>query len=281
MKSFFAITLSFLLLQACSKGKSKQMVDENDIVLAAVAESKLLLSDIGSFNFLDLSEEDSILFLKNYTSSWIKNEVMVLKAKDILNNTDKIKAKAKAFENELIKAAYQKRILENLEISLTEEDLLKYYNEHKDYFLFEENHFEIKYIILPKTVSNLQQIRKTISENKNSNFLSSYCTNNQGKCHVKVSIVKGFSFLSGVLNMTENQLKESTSYKYHYIDDDNVMIYQILAIKEKGTTADLEIVQKEVSVLAKHNKEEEYLLELEEKTYQKAKNDEIFENYIN
>lgn len=281
MKHLVAISLFVLFFISCDSFKSKKSINENDIILATVADNQLYISDIASFNFENLSPEDSVVFLKKYVANWIKDEVFVLKAKEKLSNLDEIEADARKFENDLIKAAYQKKVTESLELSLNEEDLNKYYEAHKEYFLFEENHYEIKYIILPKSVSNLQQIRKTISQGKNSNFLSSYCTNNQGKCHIKLSQIKDATFLTSVLKLKESQLKVSSNYNYHYIDSENVMIYQIIDVKEEGTIAPLDLVRKEVSVLSMHNKKQEYLLELEEKSYQKAKNDKIFENYIN
>lgn len=281
MKKSFALYFILVLFLSCDSFKSKSPVDENDVLLAAVDNEKLYLSAIARFNFAALSSADSVAFLKNYTAQWIKDEVMVRKAKEILTETDKIKAEAKKYENDLIKAAYQKKIAESLDISISQEDLSNYYETHKEYFLFEEDYFEIRYIVLPRTVSNLQQLRKTISEGKNSIFLSTYCNNNPAQCHLKNSMIKDRSFLSEALKMSDKQLNFSNGFKYHYIDNENVMIYNILAVKEKGSIAPLELVRKEVSVLTKHNKKEEYLLELEEKTYQKAKNDKIFENYIN
>jgi len=279
-KLVIIITLLAFAFSCNRKAKPPPPVAD-DVLLAEVKTEMLYLSYVPSYGFNGLNAEDSVTFLKKYVENWIKDQVMILKAEQGVKNLEEIEFEAEKYKNDLIKAGYQKKLMETAEIVLTDADLKEYYQKHKEYYMFDEDYFEMKYIILPKNVSNIQQIRKNVSEGKNSNFLSSYCASNSEKCQIDKSQIKSETFLRSFLKLPENMLVVSGGYKYHYIDDENVMIYNILSIKKKGETAPLELVQKEVSIMTMHNKKQEYLLELEEKTYQKAKNDKIFENYIN
>lgn len=280
-KGFVILSILVALTFSCNKTLKKPKPIEDDVLLAKVDKQLLYLSYVPDFAFEGLNAEDSTIFLKKYVENWILDEIMILQAEQSISNLDEIAFEAEQYKNDLIKAAYQKALMETAEIEVTDEDLKTYYDKHKEYFVFDENYFEIKYIVLPKSISNLQQIRKNLAEGKSSNFLSSYCANNSESCQVDKSRIKSETFLSSLLKMPESILEVSGGYKYHYIDNSNVMIYNILSIKNKGDMAPLDIVKKEVSILTMHHKKQEYLLNLEEKTYQKAKNDKIFENYIN
>lgn len=282
MYKYFIILAILFATTSCDRFHNKTIEPaEGEILLAKVGDDMLYLSKIPAFNFAGLNAEDSIVLLNKYVEQWILDELTVLKAEESLGNLDRIEQETYRYRNDLIKASYQKKIMETSDLTVSEEEMRNYYNKHKEYFKFDENHYEIKYIILPKKISNLQQIRKTISEGKSSNFLTSYCIGNPEKCQIKESAIKDELFLSSLLKIPESALKVSGGYKYQYIDDENVMIYNILAVKNKGDIAPLELVKKEVGVMTLYNKQQEYLLELEEKTYQKAKDDKIFENYIN
>lgn len=281
MKKLIIIFTILAFAFACNKKAKPPPPLADDVLLAKVEAELLYLSYVPSFSFKGLSAADSTVFLKSFVENWIKDQVMVSNAEKSITGLAEIAFEAEKYKNDLIKAAYQKKLMETAEIVLTEDDLKEYYEKHKEYYLFDEDYFEIKYIILPKNISNIQQIRKNVSEGKNSNFLSSYCASNSEKCQISESQIKSETFLRSFLKLPENMLDISGGYKYHYIDDENVMIYNILSVKNKGQIAPLELVKKEVSIMTMHNKKQQYLLELEEKTYQKAKNDKIFENYIN
>ena len=71
------------------------------------------------------------------------------------------------------------------------------------------------------------------------------------------------------------------SFKYQYIDAETVMLYKVIQKFNIGDIAPYEIVGNELTRLALYSKKQEYLLEIKEKTIQKAKNDKIIEKYNN
>ena len=278
-KFFYSlIVLSFL---ACNTNDTSKKIDKNDVLLAKVDNEQLYLSDIPLFQLNNLEFEDSVSFLKAYVQNWIKEEVIVQKAKENITNISTINRKAKQFKNDLLRAAYEKKVIESATVEISLKDLENYYKAHKEYFVFEENYYELQYILLPKNTSGIKQIRKNISENKPSAFITSYCNNNPEKCHLNKSVLKKESFVLNNLKLSKSALAKKSSYRYFYPTENTVLIYKINSKKNKGDIAPLEIVEKELSLMALENKKQEFLQDFEEKTFQKAKNDKIFENYIN
>jgi len=269
------------LLLACQNQSEIQKDRENDVLLAKVKNQNLYISDLPEMVFFNIEKVDSIATLKNYTQEWINEEILLLKAKENISKLEEINQEVKDYEKALINKLYEKEILNSLEIDISEDELMTYYNNHLEYFVFDENHYEIQYILLPKETSNLAVLKKAISKGKETNWMINYCHNNIDKCHISKSSIKNKKKLTEELHIPRALLKVGTKYKFQYVDNKTVMIYKIITVFRKGDVAPMKLVQTELTNLAIHNKKQEYLLELKEKTLQKAKNDKIFENYIN
>ena len=281
MYRFIYILIAFTLY-SCSSGSNNDNLNINNTdLLAKVDNKKLYIENIPKHVFKNLEEKDSLDVLNNYVTNWIKDEVFALKAKEIIKDLNKIKTEAENYKKKLIINSYDQLLLQNIEIDLTDEDLNEYYEKHKNYFVLDENYFEIKYIILPKTISSLAKIKKDISKGQKSNWITNYCQKYISKCHLEKGDIRSANFLTEEFKFTLAKLKPNSAYKFKYIDKDNVIIYRIVKVYKKGNFAPLEIVKNEVSRLALHSKKQEYLESIKEKIYQKAKDDQIFEKYIN
>ena len=278
-RSFFFLFTLFIFVSSCKNKKPASDV-KNDVLLAEIKGNTLHLSDVPPFLLKSLSDQDSIAFLSKYVDSWLKNEVYTLEAIDNISNLNEIEYKTEQYENDLIRASYQESVLKAFEVELTEDELKTFYTKHIDYFKFDEDFYEVKFILLPKSTSNIQQLRKTISENKSSNFLDNYCQQNSDKCHLQNGLLKTKFYLEETLKIPLEDIVISNNYKFHYLDADYVMIYRIVSLKSAGSTAPFIFVKNEVGKMALHNKKQEYLLDLEEKIYQKAKNDKIFKKHM-
>ena len=224
----FLLYLLIILGFSCSGSSSSKEMSKDDVLLAEVKDKSLYLSEISRFNFNSLGTEDSISFLKDYTTNWIKDQILVLKVNDKIHSLQEIESETDKYRTDLIKAAYQKKALESIDVEISEVDLVSYYEKHKEYFLFEEVYYEMKYIVLPRNTSNLQQIKKNIKDNTPSSFIESYCVSNSYKCQLKSSRLKKQSYLKETLKMPNNLMRVSHSYMFHYMDEDNILIYTIL-----------------------------------------------------
>lgn len=281
MKRISLYFLSFILLSACSSGGNNKSENSENVLLANVNEKQFYLSHVSESVFLNLTAEDSIAVLKNLISKWVADETFLIEAKENISNSNEIENDVNNYEKELIIASYDKELLKNMEVDLTLADIEEYFDKHKDYFIFKEKHYSIKYMLLPSNISNLAIIKKAITKGEETNWMTNYCDSKPQNCHIKKSVLKNKNFLIESLELPkwEVSLQPSSKYKYQY-HTDNVLIYKIDNVFKVGDYAPLEIVKEEVTKLAMFNKKQEYLLEIKEKTFQKAKDDKVFETYI-
>lgn len=283
MKNISFYIFLFLSVLSCknSSFNNSEKIDENDVLLARVDKKTLYLSDISKFKFQFISKKDSVAILNNYIENWIKEEVYANKAIEYISDLKLIKNDVADYERELLVAAYNKEMLENIDISITEDDLLNYYDKHKEYFIFEDIHYEINFVLLPKQISNLAKVKKAISKGEVNNWLTNYCVKEPNNCHIKNFAILNTKDLTENYNISKTNLKINTHYKYQYVDEKHVLIYKINKVYKKGDYAPIDVVKTELTRLAIKDKKQEKLLELKEKIIQKAKNDKIFEKYIN
>ncbi len=273
-------SLSIVFFSSCSYNTEEYTAKEGDVLLAKVEDKNLYLSEIAKTTFLNISKSDSLVVLNKYVENWIKEEVFLNKAKNNISNLEEIKNEVKTYERSIINSTYEKQLLKNIEVELTEDELVAYYNKHKEYFTFEEEYYKIKYVLLPKKTPNLAKIKKTISNGTTNHWLENFCHKEPNNCFIDQGTIKNLSFLKEQLKMINKQVKIGSKYKYHYIANDQVLIYKIVKIYKIGEIAPIEIIKDELTRLALHQKKQEHLQAIKEKTYQKAKNDKIFEKYI-
>mgnify|MGYP006091396417 CR=1 FL=1 len=281
MKQFLFYISFFLVLNACRQNFSNENTRKNDLLLAEVKDSKFYFSDISKFQLNDKSAEDSVAILNKIIDNWIDEELFSLKAIENIPYLNAINFEADNYKRALISAAYEKQLLSNFQLDLTEEDLIIYYNNHIEFFVFEEPYYDINYILLPKTTKNLAKIKKAITDGSQNHWLDNYCAHEPEKCVIEKSVIEREIFLMKELKLPSQKLAKTIKYNYQYISRSLVMIYRINKKYGIGDVAPLKMVEKELTNLAMHKKKQDFLKEIKEKTIQKAKNDKIFEKHIN
>ena len=89
---------------------------ENDYFLVSVHGQDLFYSDIKHLFSDDLNEIDSVRLIKSLCEKWVKEQILVQKAKiNLPINQQNIKAQVESYENSLLIYAYQKEMLNKLQ----------------------------------------------------------------------------------------------------------------------------------------------------------------------
>lgn len=253
---------------------------EQGVALAKVGNKTLYLKDVPAQITANNSEEDSLSLLKSYVQHWTFEETLYAKAQNSNYNKEDIELRVAKYKKDLILADYRKSRMQNINVNVDSTEKYNYYQKHKDYFIFKKNFYEVEYIVLPKNTSNLQEIRRALSKGQNSNFIDGFCAENPSNCFLETPALRSKDFLTEELKLPKSVVYVHSNFKYHYMPNDLVMIYRISGIKKAGETAPLYMVEKEVETLAIHQKKEQTIEELENKNYQKAKNEQNIEIYI-
>ncbi len=166
MKGNLYIFPLLLLLFSCSYFTDNKQEEEKPI--ARVYEKYLYPEDIKGIVGENISQQDSINILKNYVESWIKQHVVLHFAEKYLDEEKKdVSRQLENYRNSLIIFAYEQELVQQkLDTSITEKEILTYYDANKDNFKLKTNIIKILYVKLERESPQLDGFRKLIRSNK-------------------------------------------------------------------------------------------------------------------
>lgn len=109
-----------------------------------------------------LSKEDSLAFTESYINSWIKERLVLLKAKEILPDSMlDIEDQIEAYKRSLIVYQYERAYINsNLDTNVNEQEIIAYYNSNKDDFILNDYIIKVLYIKLLKDDNRIPKIHK-------------------------------------------------------------------------------------------------------------------------
>ncbi|HBG71523.1 MAG: hypothetical protein A2W93_05915 [Bacteroidetes bacterium GWF2_43_63] len=162
--SFFAaISLSLIMLVSCGRK------DSSDTLLAEVENERLYLSEILIPE--NLSPEDSVSFLKNMVQSWIVEQLMYLDASSKLSEQEMQKIEKRmehARKLMVISALEENLVSDSIKITVSAEEIQKYYRENPDEFQLKENIVKVMYLKLKKAETDVAKFRSLLKSDNTS-----------------------------------------------------------------------------------------------------------------
>lgn len=165
------------LLHACSFFER----DSKNKIIARVYDKNLFADDLNSIIPKDISSKDSILIVKNYIDSWIRQELILEKAKTNISDQevyDNIEKQLEDYKNSLIIYAYEQELVrQKLDTLINEKEIEKYYTEHIEDFNLKDNIIKVIYLKIKKEDSKFAKVKQWYkSENaRDKTLLEEYC----------------------------------------------------------------------------------------------------------
>jgi hypothetical protein len=136
--------------------------EDNRRVAAQIHDQKLYLQDVMDNTPGGLSLDDSSAFADAYINSWIKERLVLLKAKEILPDSMlNIEEQIEAYRRSLIVFQYERAYINsNLDTNVSEQEIIRYYNTHKDDFILNDYIIKVLYIKLYKSDNRIDKVAK-------------------------------------------------------------------------------------------------------------------------
>lgn len=165
-----SIIVSFILVFSASC--SLLNTDENkEEAIARVYDNYLYKSDLIGLIPKGVSPKDSILISKNYINNWIEKQVILKKAENNLTEEQKsFERKIEEYRSSLIIYTYENKLIaQNLDTTVNEVDIEKYYNNHKKDFELKENIVQVTYVKLPinsPVILNVRNLYRSKDDSK-------------------------------------------------------------------------------------------------------------------
>ncbi|MGY6520297.1 MAG: peptidylprolyl isomerase [Mongoliitalea sp.] len=166
--------LSLLLISSCDffKVKSTQN-EEEDRILATVANNSLLHSDIEFLLNAQLSEEDSAATVSRFVQSWVRQQLMIAEASKAINfNTPEFNQRIKEYRESLMIHEFEKNYINTqIDEEIKEQEILEYYESHKDNFTLKETIVRGNFIKIEKNSPQKNAFERAIRQKEQDRLM--------------------------------------------------------------------------------------------------------------
>ncbi|HOY31942.1 MAG TPA: hypothetical protein PKW80_08700 [Bacteroidales bacterium] len=175
-KSIFIITAFLCACTAKHDGK--------DDALARVYDKYLYVSDVQGVLPSNISENDSAGMLQEYIDNWIHQQLIVEQAERNLSKDEKdFSRQLEDYKNSLIIFRYESKLIsQKLDTTVSDDEIVQYYEKNKANFELKENIVKVIYVKMPKNTpaaAPRQLIRsdKPQDQKKLQDFCHKYAVN--------------------------------------------------------------------------------------------------------
>lgn len=290
-RSLTLFGLVLLLVAGCElirwKKEERKTVDEGPRPVARVNEVYLYENDLEGIVDKNTSPEDSTARVTAYVDSWIRKQLIIQEATSKMNIDEaEVERKVLDYRYSLIGYAYQNYyIRQHLNDTISEQEIVDYYNDHLDNFTLKQNIVKGTYIKVPKSAPRTNKIKDMIFSRKlkEQEELRSYCLSFSSAYHLGDSLWIEFDKLVVNSPMAEipNKIQFLKTNPYYETSDNDFLYYlKVDEYKISDNVSPLEFVKEDIRNILLNKRKVELARTLENEVYQngvKQKNFEIFD----
>lgn len=225
---------------------------EDRKVVASCFDKKLYQEDIETIVPGHFSKEDSSMRVNAYINEWIAQSTLVHFAlEDTLVDLDKVNKKVEDYKDQLLSHAYQKALIkQNLDTTVSEEEIKAYYDEHKNNYKLSTPAIKGIYFSFYRKQASLPDVEKWFYSNqegaldsliKHGKAIAQQQFTNPDQWHYWKNIARQTPLEN--IN-TEDVVKENDVLKES--DDNNVHYVKLIEAKGKGEYTPLPLVKDQI-----------------------------------
>jgi len=266
-KTVLYISLLALSLISCD------LILDKDEPVAKVGERQLTMKELSGYipDYLDAT--DSALWADDYIKKWVQRELLLLKAEENLKAESKdVSKELEEYRNSLIVYRYKNELVkEKMDTTVSEANIQKYFNEHRESFILNRNIVKAIYIKIPVQVSNPDNIKDLCMSNDKEKQakLNEYCMS-YAKAYDRFNDqwVAADMVLGNIPEVIkdQNQILE----RNRFVESTDMNYYYIVCIRDyrlSGQVSPIEYVQNEIINLILSKQKIEFLKQIEKDIY--------------
>jgi hypothetical protein len=266
-------TIQFL---ACSKNNSKP-----DDAVARVNDKYLSFEDLHNVIPPNLSKEDSVVFVENYITRWIKKELIIKQAQLNLTEEDEIEQQVEEYRNTLYIYKYQQNfIIQRLDSIVNDAELKDYYKQYSKEFILDKNLVKSIFVKINKTTPNLLKVKNYLYSKKDENIimLEELCK----ESNAEYSYDENWNYFESIISKTPLKIDDEKSFiTTNKIVETQDSLYKyflkITDYKLKGDTIPLDMIKSDIKNLVLNKRKLNLIKDMEKSIYESALNKGEFE----
>ena len=223
---------------------------------------------------LDLPYEDSLRYADDFIRNWIEEALLYQQAERNVRSTERIEQMVNAYRKSLIIEDYQQQLItQNLSEELTEEEMLKFYNDNKALFVLKEPALKGLFIKVPRTAPDLNDLKKWYRNNDDATLekIEKYCFRNAVIYEYFYDRWMPLSDLEGKLKVNSN-LKSSLKKNENIETTDEEFCYllHVADVVPEGSTKPFELARAEIADLLGNYRQVSLIKQVKKDLYEHA-----------
>ncbi len=278
----YVIVISFFILFTGCKNNTE---DPLDAPLVKVGDKVLTKHELYDIIPDKISKSDSIIFAQDFMDRWIRSELMLRKAELNLSPEEKDVSKLlEEYRRSLLVNMYQQKMLQQkYSPMITQKEILDYYNKMTDNFILNKDIIKGIFIIVPKTASGINDIRKWYKSEDEEDIvkMEAYCFHNAKKYDVFLEKWKPFEEINSQLPRPIYNADRFLKYNHNYEVSDSANYYflSIRDYKLTKETAPVEYVENRIKAILLNKKKLDFINKLESDLYEEGLKQKIIKFY--
>ena len=264
----------FILMVLCSCKDEGQDADSR--IIADVGEAKLYLKDISGMVNEGVSKEDSVAIVERYINSWVKEQLMLQKAKiNLTEEQQNFEKQLQKYKNSLLIYTFEEKLLEQkLDTSISETDIEIFYANNKSNFELKENIVQFKFIKVALNAPNLSSVEEWFfsKEEEDQELLNEYFMQFAEKCSFDTSKWVSFqSLLQEIPVKTDNPAAFLESRNPIQIEDSSFRyILVILDHRIKSSISPISFVREKIKAIILKRRRIQLLSEIRQEVFEEG-----------
>lgn len=282
--------LTMTVLTSCNLVDVKRIGEmeetEARVPVANAYDRTLYLDDVSSLAPKGSSFADSANFIQRYVDNWVRKQVLVHKASEIMDSEiAEIERKVQEYRYALISYEFEKDYVEShMDTAVSQAQIAAYYDENARNFELKSNIIRGIFIEVPLEAPKLEQVRKWLEEEDRDEEakkeLRSYVSRFASNYYLEDSAWVNFNEIvrnSPFINIPDqiNFLKRNKLVENR---DENFVYYlKIKEFKLSNENAPVSLISNQIRAIIINKRKLELIRQLEEEMYEEAKAEGDFE----
>lgn len=283
--SMLVIVLGFIGLfgASCQFFGERSAVGDGQEIVAKAYNKYLYRTDLENIVTEGIEETDSAELINNYIKNWVMQQVMVKKAEEKLpQNKAEIDKKLKNYRESLVLFSFEQEMLrQNLDTTVTQEQIEEYYIAQKSNFALQDNLLKTRFVIVDNSAPK-DSIKTWLLSGKASNTpkLRRYCEEHAKSYSLTSNWYPFEKFTKKIPIKTSSPKKLLSSTKFYKTKDATATYF--ITIDQyglKGQAAPLDYKKDAIKRMIINKRRLQYIETLKRETYEQALENSVFEIY--
>ncbi|MDI9342492.1 MAG: hypothetical protein QM534_18115, partial [Sediminibacterium sp.] len=151
-------------------------------VLARVNNEELTLEALQPYILTGLTPRDSAKMVQRLIEQWASDQLLYMEAREALASEEQVvEEEVQRYKRSLINHRFEEKVVEeNLDTTVTKEEIENYYNANQESFILKDNIAKVNYVKVPLNNPSIEKIKKLLrsAQDKDRETLKSLCLQN-------------------------------------------------------------------------------------------------------